>query len=127
MSRKNTTAPAPAAATEAAAPAASQAVESTDEAQAQASDAGITEATEAAAPAGVVTTEGADPEAERAFPDSDTDQRTVADVDREIKAANAYRVTYHVKTGGTRFAPGDVIPVELVTPALLASGAVVKA
>lgn len=107
---------------------ASTAVESTDEAQAQGADAGVTESTEGDKPDGVVTTEEVvDTETARAFPHSEVDQRTVADVDREIKAANAYRVAWHVKAEGTRYAPGDVFPAELVTPAMLESGAVVKA
>lgn len=120
MSRKNqAAAPAPA-------PASAPTDESTEETQAQATDAGITEATEAEQPAGVVTTETGDPEVDLAFPHSEVDTRTVADVDREIKAANAYSVAWHVKAGGTRYVPGDVFPPELVTPELLASGAVVK-
>jgi hypothetical protein len=128
MSKRNQTAAAPAADQAEQKPAdtaaATGAAEGTDEAQAGSTDAGVTQATESAAPEGVVTTDTTDPETTRAFPHSETDLRTVADVDREIKAANAYVVAWHVKAGGTRYVPGDVFPPELVTPELLASGAI---
>lgn len=108
MSRKNTAAPAPAPAAESENQAASQAAESTDEAQIQGADAGITEATEPAAPSGVVTTD-------------------VTPTDDAKAQADGYRVVWHVKAGGKRYEPGEAFPDELVTPELLASGAIVKA
>lgn len=115
MSRKNTAAaPAPAPA---------------------AAPAETTEATEAQHPAGVVTTEGLPPEAD---PEQRTDKGSAADplTDADAAAdlagtarpndqAQAYVVAWHVKVEGTRYAPGDDFPAELVTPALLASGAIV--
>lgn len=61
-----------------------------------------------------------------AFPGTD-DDRTIGEVDAQIKAANAYTVASPVKAGGKRYEIGDVFPAELLVPALLASGAVVKA
>lgn len=133
MSRKNQAA---AAAAPAPAPAA-QVVESTDEAQKQGADAGVTEATESEQPAGVVTTEGLPPEAD---PEQRTDKGSVADpltdadaaadlagTPRPSSQAPAYVVVSHVKAGGKRYAPGDPIPAEHVADTFLASGAVVKA
>lgn len=71
-------------------------------------------------PAGVVSVDSP------AFPGTD-DTRTIAEVDAQIKAANAYTVAWHVKAGGKRYAPGDEFPAELLADELLASGAVVKA
>lgn len=78
------------------------------------------EVAEPAEPAGVESIESP------AFPGTD-DTRTIAEVDAQIKAANAYTVVWHVKAGGKRYAPGDAFPAELLADELLASGAVVKA
>lgn len=73
-------------------------------------------------PDGAATFENSDP----AFPGTG-DDRTIADVDAQIKAANAYTVAWHVKAGGKRYEPGEAFPADLVADELLASGAVVKA
>ena len=115
------------------------AAESTDEAQAQTADTGITEATESEQPAGVVTAdaptgEGLAPEAD---PELRTDKGSAADplTDADAAAdlagtprpsgeAAEYVAVWNVKTGGNRYAPGDVLTLtpEAAAP-FLASGA----
>jgi len=94
-----------------------QAAQQADEATATAEHIYVAEPAE---PSGVETIESP------AFPGTD-DTRTIAEVDAQIKAANAYTVAWHVKVGRKRYEPGDVFPAELLVPELLASGAVVKA
>lgn len=116
---------------------ATAAVESTDESQAQGADAGVTDATEADQPGGVVTTEGLPPEAD---PEQRTDKGSASDPLTDADAAadlagtprpgdqvQAYAVAWDVKAGGKWHKPGEAIAPQLVTPELLASGAVVKA
>lgn len=126
MSRKNQTpAPAPAAQAEA-----TEAAAETTAAAAK-----TTEAAEAQQPAGVVTAECLPPEAD---PELRTDKGSAADplTDADAAAdlagtprpsgeAADYVAVWNVKTGGNRYAPGDVLTLtpEAAAP-FLASGAI---